>query len=373
MPTPYLTPETGADEPPVAATETITGEIIPGGESVPGSGEIIPGEIVADDIVPTLSLLLPAAPAERRNRQTNPALAYLASLAATGRRTMKLRLEQIAYMLTGQRNLRAVPWEQLHFVHVDALRSRLAESELSPASVNATLYALRGVAKAAWNMEMMSAEDYARIRNVPPLRGSRLPAGRSLASGELKVLLDACCADDSLAGVRDAALIAVLYCGGLRRAEIAGLDVADIEIASGALKVRGKGNKERLVYIVGGAAEALLDWLTWRGESIVETPALFCPILKNGSLQARRMTDQAIYNALQKRALQAGVLHFSPHDLRRTFVGDLLDRGVDIVTVQHLAGHANVSTTARYDRRGEAVKSKAAHTLHVPYHRRTPK
>lgn len=329
-----------------------------------------PAEILTGEIVPTDSFLLATAPAQRRSQQTNPALAYLASLSATGRRTMQLRLEQVAHSLTGQRNLRAVPWEQLRFEHVDALRSRLADSELSPASVNSTLYALRGVAKAAWNMEMMSAEDYARIRNVAPVRGSRLPAGRSLASGELKVLLDACYSDETPAGVRDGAIIAILYGSGLRRAEIAGLDVEDYNGTSGALKVRGKGNKERLVYVVGGAAEALQDWLAWRGDATVDIMALFNPIRKNGSLQARRMTDQAIYNVLRKRALQAGVLHFSPHDLRRTFVGDLLERGVDIVTVQHLAGHANVSTTARYDRRGEAVKAKAAHTLHVPYRRR---
>jgi site-specific recombinase XerD len=79
------------------------------------------------------------------------------------------------------------------------------------------------------------------------------------------------------------------------------------------------------------------------------------------------MTAQAIYLALQKRAAEAGVATFSPHDLRRTFVSDLLDAGADLATVQKLAGHADPSTTARYDRRGEAAKAKAAGLLVFPY------
>jgi integrase len=97
---------------------------------------------------------------------------------------------------------------------------------------------------------------------------------------------------------------------------------------------------------------------------------LFCNINKGGRITIRRLTDHAVLHVFKKRAVQASVASFSPHDLRRSFISDLLDAGTDISTAQQLAGHANVQTTARYGRRGEATKRKAAELLHVPYLRR---
>ena len=98
-----------------------------------------------------------------------------------------------------------------------------------------------------------------------------------------------------------------------------------------------------------------------------EPGPLFIPINKGGHASVRRMTDHAIWKMVQKRGAEAGVKKFSPHDLRRSFCSDLLDLGADIAVVQQLAGHANIATTARYDRRGEKPKQKASEMLVVPY------
>jgi site-specific recombinase XerD len=163
--------------------------------------------------------------------------------------------------------------------------------------------------------------------------------------------------------VRDAALLALLYGSGLRRAEAVALDLADYDQQAGTLRVRGKGNKERLAHLSDGAAAALDGWLAVRG---AWAGPLFVSINKGGALQQRRLSGQGILHIGRQRQRAAGIGAFSPHDLRRTFIGDLLDAGADLSTVQQLAGHAQIQTTARYDRRGEATKKKAAKLLHVP-------
>jgi integrase len=79
------------------------------------------------------------------------------------------------------------------------------------------------------------------------------------------------------------------------------------------------------------------------------------------------MTPQAVLDIVRRRADGAGVKRFSPHDLRRTFICELLDAGADLSTTRSLAGHSNVQTTARYDRRDERSKRKAAEMLYFPY------
>lgn len=279
---------------------------------------------------------------------------------------MRGALDTIAHLLTSNADALAVNWAALRFQHTAAIRSKLIE-KYSAATANKMLSALRGVLKAAWRLGLMDADDYTRAADIKSVSGSTLPAGRALTAGEIAALLEACASDPTPAGARDAALIALLRAGGLRRAEICALDLDDYTPADGQLIIKGKRNKERTAYVTNGAADALADWLTVRG---TEPGPLFCPVNKGGRVILRRMFPEAVFNMLQKRGEQAGVKDLSPHDLRRTFVSDLLDAGADISTVQRLAGHASVNTTARYDRRGEEAKRKAVELLHVPYTRR---
>jgi len=307
--------------------------------------------------------LAPADPFVSADR--HPVLVYLARLAPGSRRTMRQSLEAIADLLTaGERDAATLDWSAVRYQHTAAVRAALAERH-APATANKMLSALRGVLQEAWRLGYLDAETYHRARDLPAIRGESLLRGRALANGELRVLFTACAADPGPAGARDAAVVAVLYGAGLRRSEAVALDLADYDPESGALTVRaGKGRKARVAYLGGGGPEALEGWLHYRGDT---AGPLLLPVNKGKKIQHRRMTDQALLYILRKRAREAVVKGFSPHDLRRTFISDLLDAGADIATVQKLAGHANVTTTARYDRRGEATKRRAAGLLHVPF------
>lgn len=299
----------------------------------------------------------------------NPVITYLGGLSQSGRVTMLQALNNISDMVSGQEAY-SFPWHELRYQHTQAIKQRLLERGYKPATVNKHLCALRGVLKQCWLLGYITAEDYHKAAAVQGAKGETLPAGRELTTGEITALM-ICCADDpSPAGMRDAAIIALLYSCGLRRAEVCGLDLADVDPETGAVTVRGKGNKERLAYLVNGAFDAVLDWLAVRGD---HPGALFHPVNKGGKIQSRRMAKQSIYDMLKKRAAEAGTKSFSPHDLRRTFVTRLLAKGADIATVSKMAGHASIETTKRYDRRGEDAKIEAATMLHIPYTRQGTK
>lgn len=304
--------------------------------------------------------------AELISLENNPAAVYLATLKQSSRRPQKQALNLIASLLTnGAAECLTLDWSQVRYQHTAAIRSKLMDG-YSPATANRILSALRGVLQQAWLLGQMSAEDYHRAARINSVIGETLPVGRELLAEEIQALLDDCVQDDRISGVRDAAVISIMYSGGLRREEVTKLDIDDYIEGGGKLIVRGKRSKERTAYLAEGAIAALADWLGIRGAEIAGP--LFLAITKLGKIMYhRRLTPQAIYVLLTRRAKRAGVESFSPHDLRRTFVSDLLDAGVDLATVAKMAGHSNIQTTARYDRRPEKRKQDAANLLKIPY------
>ncbi len=301
---------------------------------------------------------------------------YLNSLAPSSRRKMRESLDVIAALLTaGRCDALTLPWHQLRAAHTQAARARLLDATLptadgrprpryAPATVNRHLAALRGVLKAAWRLDLLDEAAYKRAIDLKPAAGSRPPRGRQVPADELTALLTACAADLRPAGARDGALIALLYSSGLRRAEAAALRLEHYDPAAGTvLVVAGKGNRSRLCHPAPLALAWLERWLAGRGRA---AGALFHPIAHHDHIQHHRhLTDGAIRTILHKRAAQAGIPVVAPHDLRRTFISDLLDAGNDLALAQSLAGHAAPTTTVRYDRRGEAARRRAAHSLRL--------
>lgn len=296
-----------------------------------------------------------------------PAAAYLDQLRPTGRRSQQQALEVIAAMFG--RGVDDMQWAALRYGQTLQIKSVLQE-RYNYSTANKFLSALRGVLKQAYKLGLMTAEDYHRAADIENIKGDVIPAGRELTQAEIRAIIDNCQADQTPAGVRDGALFAVLYATGVRREEIIKVCLSDYDQDTGKIIITGKRNKQRAVYINNGAADALADWLAIRGS---DPGAVFLPITKSGIIQYNSpgMTPQAVYYMLQKRATAAKVKAFSPHDLRRTFISNMLEAGADIAIIAKIAGHASVNTTARYDRRPEEAKRKAAGLLHIPYKKRS--
>ncbi len=289
-----------------------------------------------------------------------PAQLYLAGLSS-GSQGMRQSLDIIAGILNADHDAESYPWHEVTYRDSMAVRIALTE-RYRPATVNKMLSALRGVLKQTWRLGLMDADAYRRAADVENVRASRLLSGRALAGEEIGKLFETC-TTETPRGDRDAALLAVLYGCGLRRGELAGLDVEDFDADDCSIVVHGKRNKQRTVYLAENGCRHVEAWLKRRGDA---PGPLFCPVDQNGEVRISRLRGESVAYIVKRLQQVAGVDHFSAHDLRRSFVTTLLDAGEDVLTVQKLAGHADVTTTARYDRRGENAKRRAVQSLDLP-------
>ena len=213
---------------------------------------------------------------------------------------------------------------------------------LSAASAARTIVAVRGLHRFAVREGMITVDNSAAVK--PPVPARRLP--KALPVEEVAALIEAA-ADETPRGLRDRALLELLYGTGARISEAVGLDVDDIDPADAAVLLRGKGDKDRIVPVGRMALAALSDYLVRGRPALVAagrgTPALFV------NNRGGRLTRQSAWTVLRRAAQRAGVtITVSPHTLRHSFATHLLDGGADVRVVQELLGHASVTTTQLY-------------------------
>jgi integrase/recombinase XerC len=217
--------------------------------------------------------------------------------------------------------------------------------------------------------KLASARAYFRWR----VREGALPhsPARALASPRVRRPLPQVSSVDDVFAVieaapppRDRAVLEVLYGAGLRISELQGMDVGDVDISGGVVRVLGKGRKERVVPIGAKARAALAAWMDARGAR--PSPALFTN--RRGS----RMSVRGLAKLLDRAVLRAATaLRLHPHALRHAFATHLLDAGADLRAIQELLGHAALSTTQRYTH-VSWTRLAAAYDAAHPRAKRTP-
>lgn len=334
--------------------------------------ELVPtaADIRLDTATPPLLALEPG-----RAATGDPYRIYLDSLDSdTSRDTMRGCLDYIARIVVTEEAGTPLPqdvkitgacrtWWRLRYEHTTRIRAELKKrDDWSYVTVNKHLNALRRILKECWRLGLMSAEEYHRAVDVKSVEGTREKTGRTIHDAELTTMLQVCDGIDGPAGRRNAALVGVLYCTGIRRAEAAAALIERYDPGARALRIIGKRNKERKVYIIRDVVPILDCWLSPLGRK----GAMFRQVDRWGNIREDGLTPTAIGDIVKRVRQLAGLPPLNTHDFRHNYIGDLLDAGVDLARAQQLAGHASPITTATYDRRPEEALRDAADRITLP-------
>lgn len=292
----------------------------------------------------------------------NPLTLYLTRLAPSSQLTMRYVLQDAADRLGFEDiNLEDIDWHLLQPEHVIALVAALREDGYAPNTSSLYVNAVRGVMNEAWRLSLISQEHLLRMRTVKAAPGTRLGQGRNLRPTLIREMMEVCAADPRPQGLRDAAVIGILYGSGMRKSESVNLDLAQINFAERSLRVIGKGNKELVKYAPDWAFAKLQAWLAFRREQLKEGEQddsfLFNRIRRGSHITRERITKHAIYYIARQRGEQVGV-KIMPHDFRRSFITRVIEEH-DLSIAQKLAHHTNIQTTASYDVRDDNERRRA--------------
>jgi integrase/recombinase XerC len=282
---------------------------------------------------------------QRLETLINPYLAQLADRHASPHtvRAYAGDLTQLAQFLT-TRGLDGV--DDIQRRDIRAWLADQIDQGASRATVQRRTAAARGFWAWAVRQGLATADPTVGVQSVKVRRA--LPA--TLSQAEAAALMTAASAaaaeDDTAVGVRDVAILEILYAGGIRVAELCGLNRPDLDRDRGLLRVLGKGNKERVVPIGRPAERALDRWLGRRAELVTPASgdAVFLGI-RGGARINPRVVRRLVHQHL---AAVDGAPDLGPHGLRHAMATHLLEGGADLRTVQEVLGHSSVATTQIY-------------------------
>ena len=242
--------------------------------------------------------------------------------------------------------------------HLRTYVAALHDAGYAKSSVARRLASLRSFFKFAQREGVCDSNPAKPLRN--PRRDRKLP--HFLTSREIGKLLTAPPLDDPM-GHRDRAIFETLYSAGLRVSELVGMNLDDLDLEGGLVRVRGKGKRERLAPLGSHAVKALRSWLRKRTLAKGQPKRAGSPIFLNKF--GTRLSTRSVARMLEKYLKITGLdLRTSPHTLRHSFATHLLDRGADIRSVQELLGHKSLVTTQIYTHVSTAGLKKAYEQAH---------
>lgn len=310
--------------------------------------------------VQTQTDILSARP-QRPGRKPNAARAYLASLGKGSRRAVRQRLCVAASLVLGCPVTRpeVVAWHRFTWQDGARMRDALASGvpRYAPQTANVIISAWRTVMLFCWRLGLLTREQSERVADVDRVRGMQPPRRRYVSAADRDALLELTARDGSVAGVRDAAILALGFFGGLRRAEMVELRIEDVDLERDQVHVLGKGGRRRVVFL-GPGLPLMARWLDVRGGT--GDQRVLCS-LRHGRMERRKgCSEGMVYQMVNRRATHAGMEDLHPHDLRRACATHLLEAGVDVLEVQRYLGHSRPDTTALYDMRA-LTSMRSAH------------
>jgi integrase/recombinase XerD len=288
---------------------------------------------------------------------------HLSAVSAGTRGNIAYRLRVAADVLWPGTEPAECPWHEVDAGSLYMLRARL-QDHYQYDSANNILSSVRALLRIAYSLGQVDIDQLQRAMMVPPLKGSKLPAGHYVADEQWTALFASIAKDRTKRGIRDLAILCIMRGTGCRRAELCSLDVGDVDLHRLVVKFRvTKGNKQRESGLPEWARGPVAEWLRLRGPA---PGALFFRFNRSKITYGARLSKEGMQVIFKRIVTEAGMPELTTHDMRRGHITSALASGVDIATIAKNVGHASPITTMQYDKRTTDTLIEAAQRVPNP-------